>query len=260
MGRGPKKHLKRLAAPKSWMLDKLGGRFAARPSPGPHKLRECIPICVVLRNRLKYALTRKECMQISKDRLVKVDGRIRTDMNFPAGIMDVITLEKTNETFRVMYDAKGRFVLHRITAKEGAFKLCKVRKAQLGPKGIPYVCTHDGRTIRYPDPAVKAGDSVVVDIATGKITDHAKFEPGNKVFVTGGHNQGRVGIMTKREKHLGSFEIIHIEDDNGHEFATRVGNVFVIGKGNRELVSLPRGKGLKLSIVEEREARFGTAE
>jgi small subunit ribosomal protein S4e len=91
----------------------------------------------VLRNRLKYALTRKECMQIAKERLVKVDGKVRTDMNFPAGIMDVITLERTNETFRVMYDTKGRFTLHRITAQEGAYKLCKVRRAQLGPKGIP---------------------------------------------------------------------------------------------------------------------------
>lgn len=26
--RGPKKHLKRLAAPKGWMLDKMGGTYA----------------------------------------------------------------------------------------------------------------------------------------------------------------------------------------------------------------------------------------
>ena len=34
MPRGPKKHLKRLNAPKHWMLDKLGGVFAPKPSPG----------------------------------------------------------------------------------------------------------------------------------------------------------------------------------------------------------------------------------
>lgn len=28
-GRGPKKHLKRLAAPSSWMLDKLGGTYVS---------------------------------------------------------------------------------------------------------------------------------------------------------------------------------------------------------------------------------------
>ena len=49
--RGPKKHLKRLCAPRSWMLAKSGGVFAPRPTPGPHKLRESIPIVILLRNR-----------------------------------------------------------------------------------------------------------------------------------------------------------------------------------------------------------------
>ena len=38
------------------------------------------------------------CMQ----RLVKVDAKIRTDMNFPTGFMDVVTLEKTNQHFRML--------------------------------------------------------------------------------------------------------------------------------------------------------------
>ena len=38
MVRGPKKHLKRLNAPKSWMLDKLTGVFAPKPAPGASRL------------------------------------------------------------------------------------------------------------------------------------------------------------------------------------------------------------------------------
>jgi small subunit ribosomal protein S4e len=34
MVRGPKKHMKRLNAPRHWMLDKLGGVFAPKPAPG----------------------------------------------------------------------------------------------------------------------------------------------------------------------------------------------------------------------------------
>ena len=41
MARGPKKHMKRLKAPKHWMLDKLTGIFAPRPSTGPHKMTRC---------------------------------------------------------------------------------------------------------------------------------------------------------------------------------------------------------------------------
>jgi len=94
MARGPKKHLKRLNAPKHWMLDKLSGVFAPRPSTGPHKLRECLPLIILLRNRLKYALTGKEVKMILAQRLVKVDSKVRTDATYPAGFMDVVTIEK----------------------------------------------------------------------------------------------------------------------------------------------------------------------
>jgi small subunit ribosomal protein S4e len=90
MARGPKRHLKRLAAPRHWMLDKLGGVFAPRPSCGPHKIRESLPLILFLRNRLKYALTYDEARKICKQRLIKVDGKVRTDMRFPAGFMDVL--------------------------------------------------------------------------------------------------------------------------------------------------------------------------
>lgn len=56
MTRGPKKHLKRINTPRSWLLDKLGGIYSTRPSQGPHRLRECLPLSVILR----YALIHSE--------------------------------------------------------------------------------------------------------------------------------------------------------------------------------------------------------
>ncbi|CAL1273950.1 unnamed protein product [Larinioides sclopetarius] len=252
MARGPKKHLKRLNAPKSWMLDKIGGVFAPRPSTGPHKLRESLPLIIMLRNRLKYALTNSEVTKIVMQRLIKVDGKVRTDSNFP----DVITIEKTGEFFRLLYDVKGRFILHRITAEEAKYKLCRVKRVQVGPKGIPFLVTHDGRTIRYPDPFIKVHDTIQLDIATGKIMDFIKFDVGNLVMVTGGHNLGRVGTITSRERHPGSFDIVHVKDSQGHSFATRLNYVFVIGKSNKPFISLPRGRGVKLSVAEERDRRL----
>lgn len=96
----------------------MDGVWAPHPSPGPHKLRECLPLVVLLRNRLKYALTRKETQLIVAQRVVKVDGKVRTDMNYPAGFMDVIQIDKTNDHFRLLYDAKGRFTNVPIDAEE----------------------------------------------------------------------------------------------------------------------------------------------
>ena len=72
-----------------------------------------MPISIFLRNRLKYALTAKEVQTIMKQRLIKIDGKVRTDARFPAGFMDVIQIEKTGENFRLIYDVKGRYTIHR---------------------------------------------------------------------------------------------------------------------------------------------------
>merc|ERR1712217_939928 len=130
--RGPGKHQKRLSAPSHWLLDKLSGSYAPKASPGPHKLRDCMPLIVFIRNRLKYALNGREVKQIVMQRLVKVDGKVRTDPTYPAGFMDVISIEKTGENFRLVYDTKGRFTVHRITEEEAGYKLGKVKRVQLG--------------------------------------------------------------------------------------------------------------------------------
>ncbi|XP_055356703.1 40S ribosomal protein S4-like [Paramacrobiotus metropolitanus] len=134
-------------------------------------------------------------------RLIKVDGKVRTDPPFPAGFRDVINIERTNENFRLIYDTKGRF-----------YKLCRVKKLGVGPKGVPFLVTGDGRTIRYPDPLVKTHDTIQLDIASSKIVDFIKFEVGNLCMVNGGHYLGRVwpvGTITSRERHPGSFKLRH---------------------------------------------------
>lgn len=256
--RGPKRHMKRLVAPKSWMLDKLSGTFAPRPSPGPHKLREAMPLIVLIRNRLKYALTKREVTSIMMQRVVEVDGKVRTDPNFPTGFMDVVSIPKTGEHFRIMYDVKGRFLLHRISAEEAAYKLCKVKKLALGARAIPYIVTHDGRTIRYPNPSIRANDTIRLNMASGTIEAFAKFEVGNIALITAGHSMGRIGTIVHRERHPGGFEIVHLKDARDQTFATRISNVFVIGQGTQEWVSLPKGNGIKLSIAEERDVRLAS--
>jgi len=257
MARGPKRHMKRMAAPSAWMLGKLDGVWAPRPSSGPHKLRECLPLVVLLRNRLKYALNYKEAKCILIQRQIKVDGKIRTKHTFPAGFMDVITIEKSKENFRLLYDTKGRFRVHKISAEEASYKLCRVKDIGRGIKNVAHLNTHDGRTIRFPDPEIRAYDTVRVEIATGKILDFIKFEQGNVCMLMGGNSIGRVGVITHREKHPGSFEIVHLKDAEGHAFATRLQNVMVIGKDTKSWVSLPKGDGIKLNITDDRAKRMG---
>lgn len=234
------------------MLDKLSGVWAPRPSTGPHKLRECLPLVLILRNRLKLALTATEVKMILMNKLVQVDGKIRRDTKYPVGYMDVVTINRIDKNYRLLYDVKGRFKLVEISDAEAQFKLCKVVKAQLGRSGVPYIATHDGRTVRYPDPDISVGDTVKFNLQSGRIEEFYKFEPGAQVMVVKGRNTGRVGTIRKIEKHPGSHNIAHVVDVREHKFATRAANIFVLGDAN---VSLPRGGGCKLTIIEERTAR-----
>lgn len=113
-------------------------------------------------------------------------------------------------------------------------------------------------SIRYPDPSIKVNDTVKIDLATGKITEYIKFDTGVIAMVTGGRNMGRVGVITHRERHDGGFNIVHIKDAIDNSFATREGNVFVIGS-EKPWISLPKGKGVKLTIAEERDRRRAQA-
>jgi len=194
----------------------------------------------------------------------------------------VIELDKSNESFRMLYDTKGRFVLQTLSPEEAKFKLLKIVGEGTQSKGVPYVVSHDGRTLRYPDPLIKKNDTVKLDLATGKvrrrrylafvlhlgtnrspfahptslsllqITEIIKFEVGNVVTVTKGRNTGRIGTVTSVDRYPGSFDIATIKDASGAVFATRLSNVFTLGK-TAPSVSIPKGKGVKLSIFEQRD-------
>jgi len=204
-------------------------------------------------------LTRKEAQKIVRDRegMIKVDGKIRRDPRFPLGMMDVVTIEKTNENFRILLDTKGRFLPHRIDQNESGFKLCKVIRKRIGKAKVPHIVTHDGRTIRYPHPDVQINDSIMLNFATGDISKIVKFQNNAIVMITGGNNIGRIGHLQSLEKHPGSFEIAHVRDASGNSFATRLGNVMVIGDSKEAVISLPKGEGIRLSLIEERAARLG---
>merc|ERR1712196_618502 len=92
--------------------------------------------------------------------------------------------------------------------------------------GVPYIVTHDGRTIRFPHPDIKKNDTVKVNLETHEIEGVVKFDNGASVYVVG-----------------------------GNKFATRLGNVFVIGDGKKPWISLPKLKGIRLTLVEERDQR-----
>ncbi|EHB11431.1 40S ribosomal protein S4 [Heterocephalus glaber] len=210
------------------MLDKLTGVFAPRPSTSSHKLRECLPLIIFLRNRLNYALT-SEVKKICMQHFIKVDDKVQTDIT-------------------------GHFAIHHITPEEAKYKLCKVRKICVGTKGIPHLVTHDARTIRYPDPLIKVNDTIQIDLDTGKITDFIKFDTGNLCMVTGGANLGKIGVITNRKRHPGSFDVAHVKDANDNRFATQLSHILLLAKAINHGFLFPEERE-SISPLPKRETR-----
>ena len=89
----------------------LCGLQAPRPSTGPHKRRECLPLVVFVRNRLKYALTYHEVKMILKERQVLVDNKVRTDVTYPTGFMGMYLFFSMKQRRRKEKGSKGCYAL-----------------------------------------------------------------------------------------------------------------------------------------------------
>lgn len=94
-------------------------------------------------------------------------------------------------------------------------------------------------------------------MATKEIDGVIKFVNGAQMTLTGGNNIGRIGTLQSIEKHIGSYDIAHIKDARGNTFSTRISNCMVIGDGKTPAISLPKGEGIYLSLIEKRDARHG---
>jgi small subunit ribosomal protein S4e len=256
MPTGHRDHLKRVAAPKSWMLGKMEGAFAIKPLSGPHRSSECIPLAYLLSRFLKYARNGKEIGIILRGKNVKINGRVVTNKRFPVGLFDVMSIEKTNEHFRLLYNIHKKFQLHRIDSAEAAYRLCKVVK-KYTHRDVPYVATNCGSIFRFVDPAIGIDDTVKVDLKTRRVLDYIKPGPEKIVFVYKGKCHGRIGAITSVEQKKDG-TVLDLVDAEGNAFASIMRNSAVIGTSMDDIwISLSREKGVRRTALEMANALFG---
>jgi small subunit ribosomal protein S4e len=243
MPKGPRKHLKRLAAPGHWQIKRKVRPFTIRTNPGPHALHEGIPLGVVIRDMLNLTTTLSETRRVIAQGHVKVDGRVRKDYKFPVGLMDVIEVAEAKTRVRVVPDAQHLLQLYKITKKEQNLKPCKITGKNTVAKGNIQLHLHDGRTILIPvkDPKAKPkipynpGDMVLIKLPEQTIQEHIPLKKGIIAVITGGDHTGNVGKLTKidPENRLGT-----IKTTKDKTILTAIRYVFPLGT-DAPLVSIP---------------------
>lgn len=243
MAKGPRKHMKRLAAPRHWRIKRKVHPFTIRPNPGAHPLHESLPLGVVVRDMLNLTSTLTETRRVITQGQVKVDGRTRKDYKFPVGLMDVIEIPETNTRLRIVPDSRHLLQLVKITKKEQALKPCKITGKNTVAKGHIQLHLHDGRTILLPvkDPKAKPketyrpGDMLLIKLSDQTIQNHVPLKEGITAVITGGDHTGFVGKLTKidPENQLGT-----LQGSGDKTILTAIRYVFPLGE-DAPLISIP---------------------
>lgn len=235
-----KRHLKRLAVPRSWTIPRKTSKWAVRPRPGPHPLDRSVPLLVLVRDMLGYAHTAREARRIIGSRSILVDGRPATDGKRPVGLMDVVSIPETKEHFRVLLDTRGRLRLVAIEEKAAGWKLSRIQGKTTVRGGVTQLNLHDGRTLLLEKNAHATGDTLKLRVPEQKILETYPMAKGNVAILISGKHVGEIAHVeaytpTRNPKE----NVVHFKEG----FTTVKDNVFMVGKKAPELV-LPQEEAL----------------
>ncbi len=220
-------HMKRLTTPKSWGMEKKTAYWAPKPSPGPHATEDGVPLTVVLRDMVQCCDTAREAKRIIGAREVLIDGKITTDPKRSLGLMDVLTLPKTKENWRMLIDRRAKLRLVRVGEDEAKWKLARIERKTTVKTGKCQITLHDGRNILMDKSQYKTGDVLKIEVPSQKVLGKYPLEKGYAALVTAGSHVGEV-------RKVKGYIVSHNPKSNMVEFedggSTVKENVFVVGK------------------------------
>ncbi len=224
-----KNHLKRLAAPKSWPIERKKNTFILRPNAGGHPLAGSLPLGLLLRDHLKLAQTMAEVKKMLHQEDILVDGVARRDHRFSVGLFDVLSIPKIQARYRLSLDMKGRLTLLPIPAEEASAKLCRITGKTMLSGGKIQFNLHDGKNI-ITDASGKVGDTMAISLPDLKIQKILPLQEGSAVFLVRGKYAGSNGIVQQMKGTQATFT-----DKEGKQIETSRAYLFVVGTSTAEI-------------------------
>ena len=240
--KGPSRHMKRHMSPKFWPIHRKAAAWAVKPRPGPHGAEVSIPLIVVLRDFLGYAKTSKEARMLIHQGKVLVDGIPRKDPRYSVGLMDVVEIQDSGESFRVLPEHGGRVILHNIPQREVEFKLCRIVGKTTMNGGKTQLNLHDGRNLILENgsSAYSVHDILKIHLPDQEIIEKIEFKAGVRTIITGGRSQGQYGILMGLGTEPGKKKTAMIRTSENEDVRTLSEYVFAVGTES-SIISLPGG-------------------
>ena len=221
-------HLKRIAVPKTWHIDRKSHVFVVRPRPGGHSFDMGMALGLILRDVLGLATTMSEVKKMLHSHEIKVDGKRRRDARFLVGLFDVIEVGDLGKFYRLSMDLKGRLTLKEISADQATLKVCRIVGKSALRGGKIQFNLHDGKNI-ISDSKAKVGDSFLISLPDLTIKEELPLKKGVHVFMVQGKHSGSQGVLAE----LGERDAILQLAEKKVETVRR--HLFVIGGGSAVL-------------------------
>lgn len=231
-----KNHLATIASPKKWRVERKNSpKWITRPMPGAHPLNRCLTLNFVLKNLLNYAYSSKEAKKILYEGNIKIDKKVRNDYKFNVGLMDIVDIEKLNESYRIVINNNGELTLVKIDKKDSNLKILKVVNKTKIKKGKIQLTFHDGRNILFDNTKLVIGDSIIYDLDKKEIVKELPLENSSLVLLSGGKHIGKLAKIKDiiKAKNLEKPKVV--VDIDGKEYITLMAYAFAVGKNKPEV-------------------------
>ncbi len=219
-------HMKRLAAPRKWPIQRKVSVWITKQSAGAHSVEESMSAVTVLRDLVGACDTAREAKKIIGNREMFVNGKAVKNPKAPVGFMDIITVPKMNLGYRMLLTDKGKLTLVPVDDSEVSFAICKIMDKTIVKGGKVQLNLSGGRNIVLDKNDYKCGDSVKIAFDGQKIEAHYPMASGNTVLVTSGSHAGAVKTIKEVQIIKGTGKNVILFND-GTETITD--NCFVIG-------------------------------
>ena len=219
-----KKIMKRLAAPKTWHVERKKTKVITKPLPGSHRIEMGIPLNILLKEILNYASTTREVKKLLNTNDVRVDGTIRKNPRFQVGIFDTLAFTNIDEYYRMVINKKGYLELIKISKEESSIKPCRIIKKTM-VNGKLQLNLYDGKNIIVDKNNYKSGDTVMISLPDKKISRHLKLEAKSTILLLGGNHIGELGHV---ENIIGN-RIVY-KSQKGDLIETSKDYAFVVGE------------------------------
>ncbi len=227
-----RQHISRLAVPATWPIAKKALKWVAKPSPGAHKIKDSLPLVVILRDLLKIGRTQREIKRVLGNKEILVNNKVRKDKNFCTGLLDIIAIPKTKQYYRVVLSKHKKLSLLPINEKEASMLPLRImNKVKIKGNKTQINFTNGWNLIVEKD-VYSTNDVLFFDFTKNKVVEHLKLDKGNVVYFLSGKHASKVATLQEiKESGVLRKDKIAVVSDGKEEWETLVNSLIVIGKG-----------------------------